>query len=210
MSRLWVKIFSFIFLVVFYPELKPNAGTKPLLGYTESLHGKMVQNRDLGDQEVEYIYGMAFVENMIDIRKRPDFAKFRPHKTEILLKESVGSLEKLKVELEIRYKQKRTEKKEPKVEPLPKTPELSSLLPDRKGIKCEELMKILRVAKEPLAILSVELCASLSDYEVLDLGAACANEAADLVLLDVQLHHRLDGGRLVSLLLRGGHGCLSV
>ena len=125
-----------------------------MLGYTESLHGKMVQNRDLGDQEVEYIYGMAFVENMMDIRKRPDFAKFRPHKTENLLLESVGSLEKLKAELEIRYKQKRTEKKEPKVEPLPKAPELNSLLPDRKGIKCEELMKILRVAKEPLAKLN--------------------------------------------------------
>ena len=113
-----------------------------------------MQNRDLGDQEVEYIYGMAFIENMMDLRKRPDFAKFKPHRTEKLLVESVGSLEKLKAELEIRYKQKRTEKKEPKVEPLPKIPELSSLLPDRKGIKCEELMKILRVAKEPLAKLN--------------------------------------------------------
>ena len=137
--------------------VKPGTGTKSLLHYTQALHDKMLQFRRDGDQEVEYIYGMAFIENMMDLRKRKDFATFTPHPTQKLLLSSVSDLEALKKTLETRYLS--NNQKKSKVAPAEskvkrkEEPELVELLPEngRKGIKCEELMKVLRLGKEPLA-----------------------------------------------------------
>ena len=79
--------------------LKPNAGTKALLSYTTALHMKMISNRNIEDQEVEYIYGMAFVENMVDLRKRKDFTLYTPHPTQKLLVGAITDLEQLKATL---------------------------------------------------------------------------------------------------------------
>ena len=111
----------------------------------------MIANRNIQDQEVEYIYGMAFVENMVDLRKRKDFTLYTPHPTQKLLVGAITDLEQLKATLTKRYEDanKATKKVEtPKEE---KTPELKELLPERKGIKCEELMKVLRLGKEALS-----------------------------------------------------------
>ena len=112
----------------------------------------MISNKNIGDQEVEYIYGMAFVENMVELRKRKDFTLYTPHPTQKLLISAITELEQLKTILTKRYEDaKKTAKKmeTPKEE---KTPELNELLPTgRKGIKCEELMKVLRLGKEALS-----------------------------------------------------------
>ena len=52
--------------------VKLDYGTKAVLSYAEKLYDKIKQNELLGEQESEYIFGMAFVENIAGIRKRPE------------------------------------------------------------------------------------------------------------------------------------------
>ena len=72
----------------------------------------MISSRNIGDQEVEYIYGMAFVENMVDLRNRKDFTLCTPHPTQKLLESVLPELEQLKTILTKRYEDtKKTTKK---------------------------------------------------------------------------------------------------
>ena len=86
--------------------VKPDKGVKTLLVYADKLYEKMIQNRQQGEQEAEYIFGMAFVENIMNIKKRPEFKKDRAYSSHAAIGKLVSvftELETLKSTLEKRY-----------------------------------------------------------------------------------------------------------
>ena len=86
--------------------VKLDFGTKAVLSYAEKLYDKIKHNELLGEQESEYIFGMAFVENIAGIRKRPEIKKnpeFAHHPVFKKLGPALDRLEKLKEDLTKRY-----------------------------------------------------------------------------------------------------------
>ena len=86
--------------------VKVDFGTEAVLSYAEKLYDKFKENELLGEQESEYIFGMAFVENIAGIRKRPEIKKnpeFAHHPVFRKLGPALDRLEKLKIDLTQRY-----------------------------------------------------------------------------------------------------------
>ena len=98
----------------------------------------MISNRNIGDQEVEYIYGMAFVENMVDLRKRKDFSTYTPHPTQKLLISAITDLEQLKATLTKRYEDAKKTTKNVENPKEAKALELNELLPARKTTEIDD------------------------------------------------------------------------
>lgn len=145
--------------------VKLDFGTKAVLNYAEKLYDKIKQNELLGEQESEYIFGMAFVENIAGIRKRPEIktnAEFAHHPVFKKLGPALDRLEKLKDDLTKRYeivaKDKAAEERSrastaTKVTTqIRNTPEIIDQLLSKtnKEITCTELMRLMRDGNEYL------------------------------------------------------------
>lgn len=145
--------------------VKLDYGTKAVLSYAEKLYDKIKQNELLGEQESEYIFGMAFVENIAGIRKRPEIKsnpEFAHHPVFRKLGPALDRLEKLKDNLKSRYdlvaKEKVADQKiitskiDKEATQVGKTPEIVAQLLSKttREITCKELMTLMRDGNEYL------------------------------------------------------------
>ena len=144
--------------------VKLDFGTKAMLNYSEKLYDKILQNELLGEQESEYIFGMAFVENIAGIRKRPEIRKnpeFAHHPLFKKLGPTLDRLEKLKEDLTQRYatlarenatEQRIKESSNAKVPGQVRTPKIIDEIVSKttKEITCGELMRLMLEGNEYL------------------------------------------------------------